>query len=167
MAWMIATLLAFVTTWVVDVFVTNQGALATLIGFGGGLVALVRLGLAAWRRQQQVVLWRAGAAVVWFALPVSVVDTNRWLNTRAAERASQVVRAVEAYQRREASYPPSLEALVPEYLPEVPQAKPTVSGEFRYLPPATDSAPTLLYEELPPFGRRVYHFDERVWSRID
>ncbi len=165
--WTIATVLAFVTTWVLDVFVANQGALATIIGFGGGLYTLVRLGQAVWRRQQRLVLARAGAAVVWFALPVSVLDTNRWLNARAAERAAEVVRAVDAYEHDQGSYPRSLSALVPRYLPEVPQAKPTVMGDFRYIPPARGRAPTLLYVELPPFGRRAYHFDERVWFTID
>lgn len=167
MGWTIATVVAFATVWVIDVFVTNQGAFAAIVGFGGGLFTLVRLAQATWRKQRRLVLLRAGAAVVWFALPVSVVDTNRWLNARAAERAARVVRAVEAYAHDSGSYPPSLEALVPQYLPEVPKAKPTMTGDFRYSAPAPDRAPTLLYVELPPFGRRAYHFDERVWFRID
>ena len=63
-----------------------------------------------------------------------------------------LIAAVKAYHTKHRSYPESLQALVPEYLDKVPQAKYTLmSSPFRYL--TSPQGPSLMYVELPPFGR--------------
>jgi len=163
----IGSALVIAVTWVFDVFVFNQGALALVVGIGGGVVALVSLFRGVRRNEGRMTVIRSVVAVAWFALPEATIDANLWIDARAAERASLVVRAVEAYREDHGAYPATLTELVPGYLPYVPRAKPTSMGTFEYRMPRDGSAPTLWYVVLPPFGRRAYHFDERRWITID
>ena len=81
--------------------------------------------------------------------------------------AAQVIEACRAYQARHGKLPDRLQELVPEFLPAVPPAKYTLSyGEFTYLT-SGDQSHTLMYVALPPFGRRLYHFEETRWSQLD
>ena len=49
---------------------------------------------------------------------------------------------------------------------EVPSAKPVLMADkFRYW--QHEGKPQLMYVEVPPFGRRVYSFEERTWQVID
>jgi hypothetical protein len=87
--------------------------------------------------------------------------------TTAENHAAQVIEACRAYQARHGKLPDRLQELVPEFLPAVPPAKYTLSwGEFTYLT-SGDQSHTLMYVALPPFGRRLYHFEEARWSQLD
>jgi hypothetical protein len=56
---------------------------------------------------------------------------------------------------------------VPEFLPAVPRAKYTLAyGEFTYWA-SSEKDHTLMYVALPPFGRRLYHFEQGVWTQLD
>lgn len=85
----------------------------------------------------------------------------------ARNHAAQVIDACRAYQARHGMLPDHLEDLVPEFLARVPRAKYTLQwGEFTYWTSSRTSH-TLMYVSLPPFGRRVYHFEEGRWSVLD
>ena len=107
---------------------------------------------------------RAGAYAV---LGIAALLTARFHVATAEHHAADIIAACDAYKGRHGVLPATLQQLVPEFLPAVPLAKYTLSyGAFTYSA-ASDGAHTLMYVTLPPFGRRVYHFEQRSWSRSD
>ena len=79
---------------------------------------------------------------------------------------NRIVEAVESYRSPHGAYPRQLEELVPRFMAEVPSAKPVLMADkFRYW--QHEGKPQLMYVEVPPFGRRVYSFEERTWQVID
>ncbi|MFZ5832084.1 MAG: hypothetical protein ACOY3P_18525 [Planctomycetota bacterium] len=102
------------------------------------------------------------------ALALGLLLANNQLQWRIAEtNASRVVAACEAFHAANGSYPQNLDELVPTYLPEIPRAKYClVFGEFRYYSFGSDS-PILVWFAVPPYGRKIYNFEERRWSYLD
>ena len=107
---------------------------------------------------------RAG---LYLLLGVATAATMRFHTATAQNHAAQVIEACRAYQARRGVLPDRLEELVPEFLPAVPRAKYTLQwGEFTYWASEKESH-TLMYVAFPPFGRRLYHFEEARWSQLD
>ena len=84
----------------------------------------------------------------------------------AKANAARVVTACEEFHVANGRYPQSLDELVPRHMPSVPRAKYCLGfGEFRYW--YMDGEPMLLWYAVPPFGRKVYDFENRRWNYID
>lgn len=104
---------------------------------------------------------------MYLVLGVMTLAAVRVHAATAENHAAQIIDACRAYQARHGMLPDRLEALVPEFLPAVPRAKYTLSyGEFTYWT-SEQKSHTLMYVALPPFGRRLYHFEEARWSQLD
>jgi hypothetical protein len=92
-----------------------------------------------------------------------VFKLNRHIGNRNAKK---IIRAVERYKADEGHYPAQLNDLVPEYMHGIPVCAYRISNnQYRYS--YTDTAHYLMYANLPPYGRRVYHFRNQEWTYID
>jgi hypothetical protein len=84
----------------------------------------------------------------------------------ARDRAESLIVAVERFQAQHGRYPERLEEMVPELVAEIPRAKYVVIADrFRYF--KSGSRHSLMYVEMPPFGRRIYTFEDRKWTTLD
>jgi hypothetical protein len=84
----------------------------------------------------------------------------------AEENAPCIITACEQYHTDNGKYPKALVDLVPQYLPSVPLAKYCLMfGEFFYW--NMEDHPQFLWYATPPFGRKIYTFDDRRWGYID
>lgn len=109
---------------------------------------------------------RAMRAGIYLLLGVATVTALRFHTATAQTHAEQVIEACRAYAKRNGKLPDRLTELVPEFLPAVPRAKYTLQwGEFTYW--TSEDAHTLMYVALPPFGRRLYHFEQDRWGQLD
>jgi len=101
-------------------------------------------------------LFIAGASIA--MIPVNAAISR--------SRAETVIAACEGYKQKNGVYPETLSALVPQFLPAVPNANLRLfMGEFFYM--STPEHHMLLYAVVPPFGRENYSFEERQWHSID
>lgn len=148
----------------IDALFFAQGVLALALCLAGFLYYLPRaIGAYPDRRLFRVRAIKAGATV---AAGSAAIATIVILNAIAEDRAKEVIVAIEAYKATSGAYPAKLEQLVPAYLPAVPQAKPAgMMRAFDYY--ASDADHTLMYTVVPPFGRRLYHFERQRWSALD
>ena len=148
----------------VDALFFAQGVLALALCLAGFLYYLPRaIGAYPDRALFRLRAIKAGATV---AAGFAAIATIVILNAIAEDRAKEVIAAVEAYKASSGGYPAKLDELVPAYLAEVPQAKPAgMMRAFDYY--ATDADHTLMYTVVPPFGRKLYHFEKRRWSALD
>jgi hypothetical protein len=101
------------------------------------------------------------------ALTLGLVLANDGIQYRIGKaNAARVVTACEEFQAANSKFPHTLDELVPRYLPYVPRAKYCVMwGEFSYW--NFDEHPILVWCVVPPFGRRIYSFDDRRWGYLD
>jgi hypothetical protein len=99
------------------------------------------------------------------ALTFGLVLTNDAIQSSIAEtNAAKIISACEAFHAANGKYPKTLGELVPKYMPSVPRAKYCLTfGEFLY----SDAKPMLFWYTVPPFGRKIYNFQERRWSGLD
>ncbi len=105
-------------------------------------------------------------AVVTLATGAAAIAAIVTFNLMAQDHARTVIAAAEAFKAKFGRYPDRLDELVPAFLPEVPNAKP--AGMMpRFLYYASADGHTLMYTVLPPFGRRLYTFEEQRWSALD
>ncbi len=83
----------------------------------------------------------------------------------ATANARSLIQACERYRVVNGNYPERLAELVPRYLDSVPKAKCCYSSnDFWYF--ASAGGHTLSWNDLPPFGRRVYNFETSEWGEI-
>ena len=163
------TAVALAVLFVADLGFAGQGLFSLLVAtIGVGLLTLSGLWAAIRGTAPRVRAHsRAMRAAMYLCLGVSTLAVMRVHATTAENHAAQVIEACRAYQARHGKLPDRLQELVPEFLPAVPPAKYTLSyGEFTYLT-SGDQTHTLMYVALPPFGRRLYHFEEARWSQLD
>jgi len=147
----------------VDAFWLNQGFISLFFGIGVVLIGLPRALLPRFKAVRSKRLINLG---VYLAAVVLVLTLNRAQQNLAANRGEQLVTAVKAFHTKYQQYPDSLNALVPEFIANVPPAKYTMTySQFSYI--KTDTSATLFYTEVPPFGRRAYVFSRGTWARFD
>ena len=155
--------LVAVTLFILDAFVMNQGLLASVmlvvaifnllpiaiyhqVKYGNGLQRYIRCGI--------------------YASAAFLVFGANYANNRIAEaRALELIRVIDQYHAANAKYPGSLEELVPSFIDKVPRAKFTLLGEFQYY--SSVDGTTLLYMDMPPFGRPLYDFEKKSWDYLD
>ena len=112
--------------------------------------------------------WRMKAAkVLVFSLAAACVLVSiRLNNDMAGRRAERLATACEQFNAKYHRYPHKLEELVPEFLPAVPLAKYVLNGQsahFVYL----EGDRTIMFYDVPPFGRSYYHLGSRWWGHMD
>ena len=89
-------------------------------------------------------------------------------NSIAMDHAEQVIQACNEYHDANGVYPKRLNDLAPRYLSSIPRAKYCLAfGELRYHASEEDEIHSLVWCELPPFGRRIYNFERGTWGYLD
>jgi hypothetical protein len=87
-------------------------------------------------------------------------------NVIARERAEKLIVAVEQFYAKQGRYPERLEELVPVIIPAIPRAKYVMMADkFGYS--VSGSRHSLGYVVVPPFGRRIYTFEDRKWTDVN
>jgi len=120
--------------------------------------------------------WRlsvARAAIPALTLLLVLVNaTAQSLMARA--NARKIIAACNQYKSVNGEYPATLAMLVPKYLDSIPRAKYAIDGRFMYLVPRREFAPnytrithTLMWVDVPPFGRRLFDFEAGQWGNLD
>ncbi|MFP2928280.1 hypothetical protein ACLESO_24395 [Pyxidicoccus sp. 3LG] len=97
-----------------------------------------------------------------------VLRPNRAGSERARKSADVLIAACRAFQAKHGRLPDTLEALVPEFLPELPRAK--YDGPhfgFTYDVSTGSERHVLGWTEMIPFGRPYYVFEEDRWGYLD
>lgn len=148
---------------------SGQGLLSMFVASVGLVLLTVGALWAAARGAAPRILARSRAmrAGMYLVLGAATIGATRFHAATAQNHAAQVIEACRAYQVRHGMLPDRLQQLVPEFLPAVPRAKYTLSyGEFTYWT-SEQKSHTLMYVALPPFGRKLYHFEEARWSGLD
>ena len=153
--------------FVFDLGYAGQGLLSLLVAtLGFGVLTVGALWSAA-KGAASLARSRALRACLYLALGLAAFGAARFHVATATTHAARVIAACRAFEVRHGMLPDRLEDLVPEFLPNVPRAKYTLAwGGFTYSM-AAKTQHTLMYVTLPPFGRRVYHFEEERWSQLD
>jgi hypothetical protein len=149
---------------VLDAFYLNQGGIALLVGLWLLVISLPRTFLA--KKFATVRRQRLRNITIYFVAVILVFMFNAVNNTIAKRRADVLVSAVKAFHAKNQRYPKSLEELVPDYVERIPLAKYTLTFDrFWYYSEGSDT--WLVYVEIPPFGRPIYHFARDEWTYLD
>ena len=91
------------------------------------------------------------------AIQSKIADTN----------AKRIINACEEFHDANGRYPHTLDELVPRYLGSIPRAKYCLMfGDFWYFNYPGSSC-MLMWVKVPPFGRNIYHFEDRRWGYLD
>jgi hypothetical protein len=153
--------------FIVDLGYSGQGLFSLAVA-AGGLVLLTAGAL--WSLARGIrgqASSRARRARAYLLLGVAAFAAIQFHQATAQHHAAEVIAACQAYKVRHGIFPAALQQLVPEFLPAVPRAKYTLAyGEFTYWA-SSEKDHTLMYVALPPFGRRLYHFEQGVWTQLD
>jgi len=101
------------------------------------------------------------------ALTLGLVLANDAVQYRIAEgNAPRIIAACDEFHAANGRFPQTLDELVPRYMRSIPRAKYCLEfGEFRYWD--LDGHPILVWYVVPPFGRKIYDFENRRWNYID
>ncbi|MDD5285972.1 MAG: hypothetical protein PHD54_08940 [Desulfuromonadaceae bacterium] len=96
-------------------------------------------------------------------LTLAIVAGNAAMQSKIANaNAERIIVACEQFRSATGKYPDRLDELVPKYLTSIPQARYALMfSDFRYRNP--DGNHQLMWDERPPFGRRIYDFEQRKW----
>ncbi len=104
------------------------------------------------------------------AIPVAtlglVLANNAFQYRMAESNAARIVTACEDFHAKNGKFPQTLDDLVPQYMQSIPRAKNCMMfGEFWYL--NSEGKPLLIWYAVPPYGRKIYNFEDRQWNYID
>jgi hypothetical protein len=152
--------------FIVDAFILNQGVIAFIVLIIGLPVMTVK----AIRKRKDGIQLRVRLIIMGiYALMVILVFMSNHLNNLMAEKHAEVIiTACEQYKMKNGEYPPSLSVLVPEFIERVPDAKYTLSSnKFIYINDVRSNSHTLMFVEVPPFGRSYYVLEEKKWKYLD
>ncbi len=113
--------------------------------------------------------WRTSVASI--AIPLltlALLYGNASLQSKMARaNAEIIIEASEKYLVATGIYPKVLEDLVPYQLDAVPRAKYALMfGEFMYHS-TSDGRHSLMWVDIPPFGRPYYILEEARWDYMD
>ncbi len=104
----------------------------------------------------------AKAALYAIAVVVTFVMVTEG-NQLTKYRAEQLDMAATQYKTLHHKLPDQLQDLVPDFIPSIPKAKRSLLlNEFRYI--SSDKSHILMWMTVPPFGRRLYSFEENLWG---
>ncbi|QIF02045.1 hypothetical protein [Roseimicrobium sp. ORNL1] len=133
------------------------------------MVVILPLRALLWREERSLMLAWWCATLVFLASLVAGEFFGQLVRHRAfnrlAERSAPLVEAIKKYEKEHGAPPPSLESLVPQYLPTVPRTGIMAYPTYRYYPKAKDSKdyegnPWILSVSTPSGG---INFDEFLY----
>jgi hypothetical protein len=160
------TALTLGVLFAVDLGYLGQGVFSLFVAVIGVIILVPACLWSLIRGQRPLAGSRAARAAMYLLLGVATVGAMRFHAETARVNADRVIAACRSYEKANGKLPEKLPDLVPAFLPGIPRAKYTgMFGEFTYLSSPTNH--TLLYVALPPFGRRLYHFEQNRWSNLD
>lgn len=158
------TIITAFLLFVADAFVLNQFTIAIFTIILGFPVLLVKLFKARKDRERMKLL--ASKAGIYTLMIGLIIGANSLNNMIAEKRAKDIIAACEQFKTKSGRYPEKLSELVPEYLPTIPAAKYSLMGSsFRYF--ARQESHALMYEAVPPYGRKYYVFENKTWGSVD
>ena len=147
-----------------DAFFFGQGAISIILCVAGVLYFPLRA-IAA-RQDEARFNLRLSKAAISSVAGFAALGIIVYGNVIARERAEKLVVAVEQFYAKHGRYPERLEEIVPEFIPAIPRAKYVeLADKFRYS--ASGSRHSLTYTVMPPYGRRIYTFEDREWTTLD
>jgi hypothetical protein len=118
------------------------------------------------RKDGRLFRLRLSKAAIVTITGLAALGTIVYGNAVAHGRAETLIVAVEQFHQKHGRYPERLEETIPAFIAEIPRAKYVLTGEtFRYV--SRDSKHWLMYVEVPPFGRKIYTFEDHKWSSLD
>lgn len=159
--------MALSVLFLLDLGYAGQGLFSMLVAAGGVVLLTIGAIWASMGGTTPPARSRALRAGLYLALGIAAYGTATFHRITAEQHADRVIEACRAFETRRGRLPDRLADLVPEFLAAVPLAKYTLAyNRFTY---STFDAGrhTLMYTTLPPFGRRIYHFEARRWSQLD
>ena len=158
------TLITAAILFVLDAFVTNQGAISIILIL---LIVLWWLPKSAFKKHKgQSPKAELTKALIYGLVAIAVFSSNIINNKIAKGCANDLIQVIENYHQTTGQYPQTLTELVPTYLPNVPKAKYTlIFNSFTYV--NYQGNVSLFYTALPPFGRPTYVFNRKEWKYID
>jgi hypothetical protein len=100
------------------------------------------------------------------ALTLGLAWANEAVQYRIGnENALRIIAACEGFHAANGRFPKTLGELVPRHLASIPRAKYCIVwGEFVYF---NYGKPMLVWCVVPPYGRKIYDFEDRRWSYLD
>ena len=158
------TLIIAICLFLIDALFLNQGII--------GAIAL--LVVVFWLIPKSIFLYLKKQSVkpqlykclIYFLMAISIFGANYLNNQVAKSRANQIIDAVEKFKAVNHRYPEKLAELAPEYIEAIPTAKLTLfANGFFYS--NRDGHAFISYVAMPPFGRRIYDFNQKKWGFID
>jgi len=155
---------AAVSLGTADAFFFGQAVIAFFLCVTGALYYPLRAIQA--RKDGARLKLRLSKAAITSVAGFAALGVVAYGNVMARDRAESLIVSVERFQARHGRYPERLEEMVPEFVAEIPRAKYVVIADrFRYS--RSGSRHSLMYVEMPPFGRRIYTFEDRQWTTLD
>jgi len=158
------TLITAICLFLIDAVFLNQGIIAAIallvVVFG-----LIPKSIYRWFKKQNVKshLYKC---LIYSLMSVLIFGANILNRQIAKSRVNQIIVAVEEFKTVNNKYPQKLSELAPEYIQAVPRANYTLfANGFSYH--NRDDHAFIAYVVMPPFGRRVYDFNQQKWSYID
>lgn len=155
----------FTVAWVVfDGFFLDMGVPSIVLGVFLTLLWLPFNILAPrYRGQRKARLLRYA---LYMAAAVLAFGVKMFNTSLAHDRAEAIIAAAEQFKTKKGAYPERLEQLVPEFMPAIPGAKIVIS-DFGFKYTATPQSHEIMYVGMPPYGRRIYSFEQRSWRSMD
>jgi hypothetical protein len=155
---------AALTLGAVDAFIFGQAVIAFFLCVTGALYYPLRAIQA--RKDGARLKLRLSKAAITSIAGFAALGAIAYGNVMARERAGALIVAVERFHAKHGRYPGRLEEMIPEFVAEIPRAKyVAIADRFRYS--RSGSRHSLMYVEMPPFGRRIYTFEDRKWTTLD
>lgn len=144
----------------------GQGGIAMITFLLVLLVALPRALWAGFRKNAALRNLRLAKMGIYLAMAALVIATIRIDLHFARRNADSVAAALRQYQAAHGAYPDKLEALVPDFLPAVPDARFSLT-QNRFYYHATPDSHDLSYVVIPPFGLNSYNLEKDRWTVRD
>jgi hypothetical protein len=161
---LIFVVISALTLGIIDAFFFGQGVISFILCVAGVFYFLPRA-IAARQDEARFKLRLSKAAVTSIA-GFSALGMIVYGNVIAGERAGKLIVAIEQFYAKHGRYPGRLEEVAPAFISEIPRAKYVViADKFTYSVSA--SRHSLMYVEIPPFGRRIYTFEDHKWTTLD
>jgi len=115
--------------------------------------------------------WRLGLLRV--AIPLLtlvIVLGNNAIQWKIGEaNMERIITACESFHAANGQYPKKLNDLVPQYLPSIPRERYCLfdTGFMYFNFPDQSHSPMLVWVKIPPFGRKIYSFEDKSWGYLD
>jgi len=103
-------------------------------------------------------------------LTLGIVFANNAIQWKIGEaNMARIITACEDFHAANGRYPETLNELVPRQLRSIPRARYSLCefGFMYFNLPQTSFGPMLVWYKIPPFGRKIYHFEDKRWGYLD